>query len=314
MPHDLEQDLRHVLEYTTAVWEQLAGANIFIAGGSGFVGSWLLESFAWANAHLKLNARATVLTRNPSRLRVAGLDILHGDLQTISFPAKEFQFVIHAATESVEGTRRMLEMARAHGTRRFLFTSSGAVYGEQPSHIQKIDEDFAGVANTAYGQAKKDSEFLCAKAANLGLGVAIARLFALTGPYLPLDANFAAGNFVRDARTGGPIRIEGDGTPFRSYLYAADLAIWLWTLLVKGVSARPYNVGSDQAISILDLAKTVERVCGVERGIVVSQTAEPGAEAKRYVPSIERARSELGVTPLIPLEEGIRRMFQFSMK
>lgn len=314
MPHELEQDLRHVLEHTGAVWEELAGSNILITGGSGFVGSWLLESFVWANHRFKLNLRPTILTRDPSRLRLAGLDILHGNLHTVSFPAKEFQYVIHAAAESVEGTRRVLEMARKHGTRRFLFTSSGAVYGEQPSYVQKIEEDYAGIANTEYGQAKTESESLCAGAAGSGLGVVIARLFAFSGPYLPLNANFAIGNFVRDACIGGPIRVQGDGTPFRSYLYAADLAIWLWTLLVKGISARPYNVGSDQAISILDLAKTVERVCGIERGIVVAESAKPGAQAKRYVPSIERARAELGLASLIPLEEGIRRMFQFSMK
>jgi dTDP-glucose 4,6-dehydratase len=131
---------------------------------------------------------------------------------------------------------------------------------------------------------------------------------------LPLEKNFAVGNFVRDARMGGPIEVEGDGTPLRSYLYAADLAIWLWTLLIEGIPGRTYNIGSDQAVSILDLARTVESVCGVKSGIRVALKPAMGVKPKRYVPSIARAREELRLEPWIGLEEGIRRMFQFSMK
>jgi dTDP-glucose 4,6-dehydratase len=338
MAHEMELDRQHVLARAGAIWEDLAGSHIFITGGTGFVGSWLLESFVWANERFKLNARMSVLTRDPKAFRaknaeLAGsscLEILSGDLTAFRFPAREFHYVIHAAAAyensevNVEGLRRVLEMARTHGTRRLLFTSSGAVYGEQPSDLEKVDEDYtaAGKFGTAYARAKRKSESLCIRAADSGLAVLIARLFAFVGPYLPLDANFAVGNFVRDARMGGPIRIEGDGTPLRSYLYAADMAIWLWTVLIKGVSLRPYNVGSDQSVSILDLAKTVERTCGAKPGITIGRTAKNEAKVQRYVPSIVRARTELGLEPWIGLEEGIRRMSdwygqrsgQFSMK
>jgi dTDP-glucose 4,6-dehydratase len=140
-----------------------------------------------------------------------------------------------------------------------------------------------------------------------GFDALIARLFAFVGPYLPLDANYAVGNFIRDALAGGPVRIEGDGAPYRSYLYAADLAIWLWTILFRGASARPYNVGSPEAFSIADLAARVTAQIAPGAPIQIARPPAPGAPPSRYVPDMRRAETELGLRVWIPLEEGIRR-------
>ena len=142
------QDLEHVLEQTRALWPELAGARLFLTGGTGFVGKWLVETFLYANDRLGLNASITLVTRDPARFRREcphlanhpSVSLLLGDVCSVDFPPAEFPFVIHAATEQqsgfaafqrdVDGTRRVLEFARTHGTRRFLFTSSGAVYGD----------------------------------------------------------------------------------------------------------------------------------------------------------------------------------------
>ncbi len=134
-------------------------------------------------------------------------------------------------------------------------------------------------------------------------------MFAFLGPALPLNANFAIGNFIRDAVAGGPISIQGDGTARRSYLYAADMAIWLWTLLLEGESAKPYNVGSPDAISIAELARAVIENTNPLTSIVTLGGQVPGAGSV-YVPSVERAGRELNLKPLVPLGEGIRRMFR----
>ena len=328
------RDLDHVLEHTAGLWEALRGRRLFISGGTGFFGIWLLESFLHANERLGLEAEALVLSRDPGACRFraphladrSGLAFLEGDMGGFVFPPGEFAAVIHAATEpepgldpleifelNVMGTRRMLEFARRAGAGRFLLTSSGAVYGRQPPELTLVPEDYAGAprtveTKTAYGQSKRVSEFLCAAhAERYGFTATIARCFAFVGPHLPLAANYAAGNFIRDALAGGPIRVRGDGTPRRSYLYAADLAIWLWTILLRGRASRVYNVGSEEDLSIAELARTV---ASVVRPSATVETAEPKAPARlpeRYVPSTRRAREELGLSARITLEEGIRR-------
>jgi dTDP-glucose 4,6-dehydratase len=83
------------------------------------------------------------------------------------------------------------------------------------------------LASSAYGEGKRVSEWLCAQASSNRFEVKIARVFALVGPHLPLDRHFAIGNFIKSAMACEQIIIRSDGTPYRSYLYAADMAGWL---------------------------------------------------------------------------------------
>lgn len=334
--HPLESDLDELLQETRDLWEPLRGQSVFITGGTGFVGTWLMESLVWADAKLGLGVRAVLLTRDPDRFRskaphvadAKSVELIRGDATDFAFPVGQFQYVIHAATESarapspespdatfnadVTATRRVLEFAGRAGTKRLLFTSSGAVYGIQPAELYGIPEDYAGAPSTmepksAYGQAKRVSEFFCATyARQFGFDALIARLFAFVGPHLPLEG-YAVGNFLRDAMNGDTIRIESDGSTVRSYLYAADLAIWLWIILLRGKSLRPYNVGSPQAMTVRELAQTVASVSGGDSKVEVLD--RPGIPATRYVPDTARAERELGLRVRVPLEEGLKRTF-----
>jgi dTDP-glucose 4,6-dehydratase len=216
-------------------------------------------------------------------------------------------------TTIVEGTGRVLEFARRHGTGKLLLTSSGAVYGRQPSEITHLAEEYAGGPDTAdpksvYGEGKRSAELLCSLySANHGIECKISRCFAFVGPHLPLDIHFAIGNFIRDVMHGGPVQVNGDGTPYRSYLYAADLAVWLWTILFQGASCRPYNVGSEHGLSIAELARKVAEALNPAVPVRIAEPAVPGKEAARYVPSTKRAQQELGLREHVPLPEAIRR-------
>lgn len=329
--HPLARDLDHVLAHTSGLWEDLRGKSLFITGGTGFVGTWLLETLCWADDRFDLGVSAAVLTRGPEAFRAkvpyAGnhraIRFLQGDTASFELPRGEFPFVIHAATErgvadplstfdaDVAATRRVLEFARSRGAQRVLFTSSGAVYGKQPEDLAQMPEEYAGApattdASSCYGQAKRTSEFLCAMyAQQYNFAPLIARLFAFVGPHLSLDG-YAVGNFIRDAlENHAAIRIQGSGTAVRSYLYAADLAIWIWTILLRGESARPYNVGSPEAISVRDLAELVATVSGANPRIEVLD--RPGVPSTRYVPDISRSNIELGLQVRVALEETLRR-------
>lgn len=328
------QDLDHVLAHTQGLWEELRGQQIFITGGTGFFGIWLLESFCHANAKLGLNASAVVLTRNPETFlhkaphlaQRSDIGFITGDVRNFDFPVGDFVHVIHAGTTSsvpvepeemfatiVNGTRRVLEFAATHGTRKLLFVSSGAVYGRQPSDLTHIPEDFTGAPvpldpASAYGEGKRAAELMCVLAGQKhGFESKIARCFAFVGPHLPLDAHFAIGNFIRDALAGGPVRVAGDGTPIRSYLHAADLTIWLWTILLCGSSGHAYNVGSEQSLPIAAVARAVCDNISPSTLIQIGQAPHPAQLPSRYVPSTCKARTQLGLRETLDLHEAIRR-------
>lgn len=331
------EDLEHVLHHTRALWEQMRGQSIFITGGTGFFGMWLLESFVWANDALGLGARAVVLTRDPQAFAKkaphltsrADLEFVPGDVRNFAFPAGRFAYVIHAATEAsaklnadqpsemldaiIGGTRRVLEFAQQCGVRKFLLTSSGAVYGKQPSEMTHVAEDYVGAPDpllpgSAYGEGKRVSEHMCVvHARQHDYEIKIARCFAFVGPHLPLDGHFAIGNFINNALKGESIHVAGDGTPMRSYLYASDLAIWLWALLFRGPSGCAFNVGSSDALSIAELAQIVGSAFDRKIAVQIAASSKSGPGIARYVPATLRAETELGLRPTSTIADGIRK-------
>jgi nucleoside-diphosphate-sugar epimerase len=351
LPTPLAADLDHILVHTEELWEPLRGRSVFITGGTGFFGRWLLEGFAEANRRLKLEAEAIVLSRHPEKFQShaahlasdKAIRLVRGDVRTLnatdvraqlgSAASRPTAFVIHAASETsvpanqgqplnvletlFEGTRRVLDFAVETGAKHFLLTSSGAVYGEQPGSLSRVPENYSGAPAvslplSAYGEGKRVAEMLCGiYSRTRALDCRIARCFAFVGPHLPLNAHYAVGNFIGDALAGRAIQIKGDGTPLRSYLYAADLAIWLWTLLLHPKAAGTYNVGSDESHSIREIAECVSRHSPHCPPVTVAQRPDLRRPAARYVPAIDRARHELGLEVWTPLDAAIQKTLDF---
>ena len=335
--NDLSDDLEQFASNTSHLWSELRGRRIFLTGGTGFIGCWLVETFCYVNRRFGLDAQAVILTRNPGAFvrkcphlaSDPAVSLHQGDVRSFDFPVGDFAFVIHGATEArpaqaveqplemlstiIAGTERTLEFACARSATKFLLISSGAVYGKQPSSMTHISETYSGGPDpldpiSVYAEGKRAAELLCSVYAKLNnLQCKIARCWAFCGPYLPLDQHFAIGNFIADVLARRPIRISGDGTPRRSYLYAADLAAWLWTLLFQAPALVPLNVGSDRDVSIRELAEIVSLTLESPSGIHVAQSPLSGAQPSRYVPSVDRAKQLLGLRETVSLEDSIRR-------
>jgi nucleoside-diphosphate-sugar epimerase len=328
------QDLDHVLQHAAGALASLRSARLFLTGGTGFFGHWLLEPLLHANRELQLGLHATVLTRNASRFRArsphiaadAAITLVEGDIASFRFPIAPFSHILHAATDSggqqgqqtpytlarsiVGGTQRVLEFAGECGASRLLYVSSGAVYGRATT-LLKTPETFLSAPDplalgSSYDEAKRMSETLCvAFADQSALQPVLARCFAFVGPHLPLDAHFAIGNFLRAAMRHEPIVIHSDGTARRSWLYMA--AAWLITLLVRGQPRRAYNVGSDHGMSIAEAARLTAATLQPGTEVRVEGIVDLDRPLNSYVPAIDRARSELGLDVWVPLEEALRR-------
>ena len=338
MPYPIvQEDIESIFKIAGNDLCRLQGKRVLITGGTGFIGTWFLETISWLNKNCNQPCKVYMPTRNPEAFARKAphlatnpeIVLLLGDITDFQYPDDECNFIIHAAAPGepralihdafgvaetiVRGTRRVLELATQKNVDGFLFVSSGAVYGVQPPDLERIPEDYLGspdVTNirSAYGEAKRYAEMLCTLYHQRhGLPIHIARPFTFIGPYQDLNAGFAITDFIRDGLQGGPLTIQGDGTTVRSYCYAADMTAMLWKILIQSPVGRVYNVGSDEPISIFELATKV--ISFLDTPVDVMVMSKPNIKTKpaRYVPDINRGRSELGMNMFMDIDRAIQR-------
>ena len=313
--------------------------DLVVTGGTGFVGRSLLSRRSFVD---QFDAVHVVGRRSRPQWLPSPFNYVVADLTTdelVTF--KDATLIVHAATpasaslnafaprdmffQNISSMESVLSLA-SQCTRKptVLFTSSGAVYGEAPGVDSFISEDsrIAAPSNDprlAYANGKRAAEFLLAEASSRGLcnGV-VTRLFSFSGRFLPVNRHFAIGNFVRDAIFDREITVRGDGSAVRSYLDSSDMARWLEASAFKGVPDTIYHIGSDEPISILELAYLVSvRVrilLGKETGIRVLGQKNPTDGFSRYVPGVEHTMDALGVWREVSLAESIDDMIKFCLR
>lgn len=310
----------------------LDGRRLFVTGGTGFVGRSLLDYFAESAARHGTRFEVVVLSRDPNAFLArfpvyasqSWLRFVAGDLDTLPEAAR-FTDVIHAAADThgvddkiawfhqlVTGTRNVLAFAAQSGVERTLFVSSGAVYGsaagEFPAEEDAVHAPALEDATAVYGQGKRAAEHLCALFNERhAIGCVIARCFAIISPHMPFDGPYAAGNFIRDALSDDHAAIDVGGNPetVRSYIDGRDMAHWLCVLLSRGVSGEVYNVGSDEAVSIAVLARTIGHTLSVRKPVRVDPMG-PTRSRSIYVPAIGKAAA-LGLRVETKLKQAIER-------
>lgn len=312
-----------------AAREALRGKTLLVTGASGFFGAWTLLAIEALNAEgLGIHARA--ISRDPSSFAArwpeltgdlptnptesmstheAGwLSWLAGGFEAMG-AAGPLDGILHLAGSSdkagndanpfamaqmtLEGAVACARLAQQNKA-KWLFASSGAVYGSrslpqgpafESDAAASAPEPTAQGSAPGYGHAKRLAEWVAAQS-----GGVIARPFAFLGPLLPLDWHFAAGNFARDALAGNAIQLSGDGSPLRTYMHPADLAVWILGLWALGTPAQAYNVGGEDTVSVWGLAEMYSQAA---ESPAPTRAREPHREAtpEMYAPDCSKARA-----------------------
>ncbi len=344
----ISSELIRLLPEHSSQWEKLKNKNIFITGGTGLFGRWLSEAIHIGNEIYNLNITATLLTRNieQSKKRFAFLkdqnkiNFIQGDVKNINLMGKSFDYIVHGATTSaeetyhhenatekfftlVEGTTNILKNSISIKPQKILFLSSGVVYGPLKNSRNALHESYDSSPLTSsyesgLAQAKRAAEFLfTAYRKEYDLNIIIARCFAFSGPYLPLNLHYALGNFVHQAMNSNEIVINSDGKSLRSYLHLGDMVNWLVNMLTNDTKDLVFNVGSDQEISIKSLAELVRKIVNPTANIVLlnkKNYSVGNSIVNKYVPDISKARKQFNLNPTTSLSHSIECMKKYELQ
>lgn len=267
-------------------WDKLNGCNILVTGATGLIGSTLIEVLMSRPAR---NYKVYAAGRNQDRaMRLFSAFAGDSDFVFLQYDVMEplhsdvcFHYIIHAASNAspnffvsnpvevmmanIIGTRNLLDYGKEHGLRRFLFVSSGEVYGEGDGRV--FTEDFSGYVNpvsprSAYPSSKRAAETLCvAYHSEYGMDTVIARPCHVYGPNFTESDNRVYAQFIRNVLRGEDIVLKSTGSQFRSWCYSVDCAAALLYILLKGETCNAYNIADENSnISIRELAEMIARI------------------------------------------------------
>ena len=313
--------------------------DILFIGGTGFFGKAFLNYIKLNNPNY-INSVTIVgrsaerfLNKNKEFTDIRNVNYIYGDiLKDISYLSKfNFTHVIHAAADStsvtelsdtqryeqiVEGTKNVLNLVRDYfPMSKLLFVSSGGVYGKMLpnkksfSETDVLESDILDSSNI-YAISKREAEHLCLNYHDkYNLNISIARCFWFSGIHLPLDVHFAIGNFVNDVNNNNNIIIKGDGESVRSYLDQDDLIEWFIEILKNDSFKNTiYNIGSEDSISIKDLAMLIKKLSNKKIDVEILNESNNNLRKTVYVPDCEKIRKKFNLVQKVSLSESIAKM------
>jgi nucleoside-diphosphate-sugar epimerase len=300
-----------------------------ITGGAGFIGSHLCDALIAAGWHvtvlddLSTGHRANIA----SLLSHPRFTFVHRDVRTpvawtgdvifhLASPASPAAYTrarVETLTTNAHGTLQMLELARRTGA-RLVLASTSEVYGDPEVHPQH--ETYPGRVDptgprSCYDEGKRYAEALVAAAVHeWGVDARVARIFNTYGPRMRPDDGRVVVTFVTALLEGRPLRIFGDGLQTRSLCYIDDMVRGLIRLAeVPGLAGEAINLGNPDERTVLQIAEAVQRAAGRSARLVYLPP-QPG-DPQRRRPDITKARRLLGWSPEVPLEDGLRRTWQW---
>ncbi|WP_077036287.1 NAD(P)-dependent oxidoreductase [Pelomonas sp. KK5] len=339
------QDCLASLQLQPELAKRLSGHRVAVVGGTGFVGTWIAECVAALNDELGSRVRVDLLGRstsawndaNPHLAQRPDVTLQSADVRDAFELPRDTTLVLYAAgiadprvhaseplrvhETALHGLGHALAAAaRLELIHRVVNLSSGLVLGEQKDASQPRAEgdigalDFTRVHNV-YAESRRAAENLAnLYASQWRIPVCTARAFTFIGPHQPLDAPWAANNFIRDALSGNDIRLHGDGTTRRSYLYGSDAAAWLLKMLVDGRDGEVYNLGGAEPVSHGEIAALVaERTLPTPKLVYMSQPAANSRKADFY-PDLTAVRDRLGLKQAVGTTAAIEKVMRWHAR
>lgn len=270
-------------------WEKLKGKNILIPGATGLIGSALVTALLLnPNKNYEVYAAGRNLARLKERFGNFSDSSLHFVEFDVSRPLNSdihFHYIIDCASNAnpaafserpvevilanILGVENILSYGSRHGIERFLFVSSGEVYGEGDG--RKFDETYSGYVDilnprACYPASKRAAENLCiAYSKEYGPDVVIARPCHIFGPFFQKSDDRAYAQFLHNAIAGDNIVLKSPGMIKRSWCYVADCVSALLYILLKGNNRQAYNIASpENELTIRDFATAIAQTSGTE--------------------------------------------------
>jgi dTDP-glucose 4,6-dehydratase len=297
--------------------------RVLVTGGAGFIGSHLCEFLLGQGCDVVcLDNVSTGTTDNIDHLHSDRFTFIKHDVTNYIYVAGPLDYVLHLASPASPadyqqlpiptlkvgalGTHKALGLAKDKKA-RFLLASTSEVYGDPLVHPQR--EDYWGNVNPVgprgvYDEAKRFAEAMTmAYHRYHGLDTRIARVFNTYGPRMRMNDGRAIPNFIRQALTGKPLTLYGDGSQTRSFMYVSDLVDGIWRLMQAPVH-DPVNLGSPQEMTLLELAKRILALTGSTSPMVYEPL--PVDDPRVRQPDIARART-LGWEPRVDVDDGLKR-------